>query len=93
MCGKVEKRRCKPIKNCGYGYLILLTGINNKTMASIKILGKRKKIALVAHDHKKADLMEWAIYNKTSLAKHELFAPGTHGRFLERGLARRGKKF
>ena len=43
-------------------------------MANTKILGKRKRIALVAHDHKKADLIEWAIYNKTELAKHELFA-------------------
>ena len=61
-------------------------------MTSIKILGKRKKVALVAHDHKKADLMEWAIYNKTSLAKHELFATGTTGRLLEEGLDRPVKK-
>ena len=58
----------------------------------IKILGKRKKIALVAHDHKKTDLMEWAIYNKTALAKHELFATGTTGRLLEEGLDRSVRK-
>lgn len=61
-------------------------------MRAIKILGKRKKIALVAHDHKKADLMEWAVYNKTALAKHELFATGTTGRLLEEGLDRPVKK-
>jgi methylglyoxal synthase len=61
-------------------------------MIPVKILGKRKKIALVAHDHKKADLMEWAIYNKTALAKHELFATGTTGRLLEEGLDRPVKK-
>lgn len=61
-------------------------------MAQIKILGKRKKIALVAHDHKKADLMEWAIHNKTELAKHELFATGTTGKLLEEGLDRPVKK-
>src|SRR5476651_2239994 len=61
-------------------------------MASIKVLGKRKKIALVAHDHKKADLMEWAIHNKTALSKHELFATGTTGKLLEEGLDRPVKK-
>jgi len=61
-------------------------------MAQIKILGRRKKIALVAHDNKKADLMEWAIHNKTELAKHELFATGTTGKLLEEGLDRPVKK-
>ncbi len=61
-------------------------------MAKTKILGKRKRIALVAHDHKKADLLEWAIHNKTSLAKHELFATGTTGKMLEEALDRPVKK-
>lgn len=57
-----------------------------------KVLGKRKRIALVAHDHKKADLIEWAIYNKTELAKHELFATGTTGKLVEEALDRPVKK-
>lgn len=61
-------------------------------MASTKILGKRKKIALVAHDHKKADLMEWALHNQAALAKHELFATGTTGKLLEEALDRPVKK-
>lgn len=61
-------------------------------MALTKVLGKRKKIALVAHDHKKADLMEWAIHNKTELAKHELFATGTTGKLMEEALDRPVKK-
>jgi methylglyoxal synthase len=61
-------------------------------MANTKILGKRKRIALVAHDHKKADLIEWAIYNKTELAKHELFATGTTGKLMEEALDRPVKK-
>jgi len=61
-------------------------------MANIKTLGKRKRIALVAHDHKKIDLIEWAVYNKTELAKHELFATGTTGRLLEEALDRPVKK-
>lgn len=61
-------------------------------MSNTKILGKRKRIALVAHDHKKADLIEWAIYNKTELAKHELFATGTTGKLVEEALDRPVKK-
>ena len=61
-------------------------------MVNIKTLGKRKRIALVAHDHKKIDLIEWAVYNKTELAKHELFATGTTGKLLEEALDRPVKK-
>lgn len=47
-------------------------------------IGKRKNIALIAHDHQKADLLEWAGYNKGSLQKHNLFATGTTGALLRR---------
>ena len=36
------------------------------------IIGQRKKIALVAHDHKKEDLLEWVRFNKGTLLQHEL---------------------
>ena len=42
-----------------------------------------KKIALVAHDNKKRDLVEWAKYNRDLLAHHEVFATGTTGQILE----------
>jgi methylglyoxal synthase len=45
-----------------------------------------KKIALVAHDNKKADLLEWARFNRTLLAHHEIYATGTTGVTLEREL-------
>jgi methylglyoxal synthase len=45
-----------------------------------------KKIALVAHDNKKSDLLEWAKYNRTLLAHHILYATGTTGTTLEREL-------
>ena len=50
------------------------------------IIGERKKIALVAHDNKKHDLMEWARYNKVLLANHDLYATGTTGSLLEQVL-------
>jgi methylglyoxal synthase len=43
-----------------------------------------KKIALVAHDNKKDDLLEWAKYNLGTLQKHQLIATGTTGRLLEK---------
>jgi len=49
-------------------------------------MGKRKSIALVAHDNKKADLLEWAKFNRGLLLQHELFATGTTGKMLEKEL-------
>jgi len=43
-----------------------------------------KKIALIAHDHKKRDLVEWAKFNRTLLAHHKIYATGTTGVLLER---------
>jgi methylglyoxal synthase len=45
-----------------------------------------KKIALVAHDNKKADLLEWAKFNRDLLAHHQVFATGTTGKLLEKEL-------
>ncbi len=46
----------------------------------------RKRIALVAHDSKKADLLEWACYNRDLLVQHELIATGTTGHLLSEQL-------
>jgi methylglyoxal synthase len=62
-------------------------------MSNIKKIPARKTIALVAHDNKKPDLIEWAIYNKTTLAKHNLVATGTTGKLLEEALDRPVRKF
>ena len=45
-----------------------------------------KKIALVAHDNKKRDLVEWAKYNRDLLAHHNVYATGTTGQVLEQEL-------
>ncbi|GAC1343401.1 MAG: methylglyoxal synthase [Candidatus Dormibacteria bacterium] len=46
----------------------------------------RKRIALIAHDNRKADLLEWARFNRGTLAQHELHATGTTGGLLSREL-------
>jgi len=56
-------------------------------MANKKIpMEHDKKIALVAHDNKKRDLVEWAKFNRDLLAHHQIFATGTTGRVLEQVL-------
>lgn len=49
-------------------------------------MGKDKKIALVAHDNMKRDLVEWAKFNRELLAHHTIYATGTTGVLLEREL-------
>ncbi len=49
-------------------------------------IAPRKRIALVAHDNKKQDLLEWALYNRAMLARHDLCATGTTGKLLEEAL-------
>jgi methylglyoxal synthase len=46
----------------------------------------KQRIALVAHDNKKHDLLEWAKFNKHLLIQHDLYATGTTGKLLEQEL-------
>jgi methylglyoxal synthase len=47
-----------------------------------RILPARKRIALVAHDNKKDDMLDWAINNRDVLVRHELFGTGTTGKLV-----------
>ena len=42
----------------------------------------RKKVALIAHDNRKPDMLEWARFNRGTLEAHELYATGTTGALL-----------
>lgn len=42
-----------------------------------------KRIVLIAHDNCKGDLLEWARFNRGTLAEHTLFATGSTGQLLE----------
>lgn len=50
------------------------------------MMQERKRIALVAHDNQKDDLMEWALFNRDTLAQHDLYATGTTGSLLQEAL-------
>ena len=45
-------------------------------------MSARKRVALIAHDNRKADMLEWARYNRGTLAAHELYATGTTGALI-----------
>jgi methylglyoxal synthase len=47
-----------------------------------------KRIALVAHDHLKKDMAEWAEFNAPTLAEHHLTCTGTTGKVMEEALKR-----
>jgi methylglyoxal synthase len=44
----------------------------------------KKRLALVAHDNKKDEMVTWATTNRELLARHVLYATGTTGSVLER---------
>jgi methylglyoxal synthase len=54
----------------------------NRTVATKEATKRRKQIALIAHDNCKADLLDWARFNRDTLAGHDLHATGTTGALL-----------
>jgi len=57
---------------------------------------KKKSVALVAHDNRKTDLVEWVEFNYDTLLSHQLICTGTTGRLVEETINRKleqdGKK-
>jgi methylglyoxal synthase len=57
------------------------------------IMDTRKRLALIAHDNCKSGLIDWARYNRGTLAQHELFATGTTGSLISSELGLRVTPF
>jgi len=53
---------------------------------------KRKTIALVAHDNRKKELVEWVEWNYKSILKHNVICTGTTGKLIEEALLNSNKK-
>jgi methylglyoxal synthase len=53
---------------------------------------KQLTIALVAHDNRKADMVEWAIFNADMLSKHKLICTGTTGSLIQKAFHDKGVK-
>jgi methylglyoxal synthase len=49
-------------------------------------MAARKRIALIAHDNLKPDILEWAKYNLDRLSRHELYGTGTTGGMIAKEL-------
>jgi methylglyoxal synthase len=47
------------------------------------VMEEKKRIVLIAHYNKKTDLLEWAKFNRETLAQHDLYATGTTGSLIE----------
>jgi methylglyoxal synthase len=48
----------------------------------LRLMPESKRIALIAHDNCKSEMLEWARYNRGTLAAHELYATGTTGALI-----------
>ena len=57
---------------------------------NIKHMNKQLTIALVAHDNRKADMVDWAVFNADMLSKHKLICTGTTGKLIQNALEEKG---
>ena len=78
----------KVVSGVPFGKLIYL-----RMPTAVRKMSSSKRIALVAHDNKKNELIEWAVYNKAALAQHWLYGTGTTGTLIEGALGQPVSKF
>ncbi len=71
----------------------LMKGKLRKMTGKTVIIRRNKKVALIAHDNKKEDMLEWVKFNIDILREHELCATGTTGKLLEKETGLKVKAF
>ena len=59
-------------------------------LSALKNMNRRLTIALVAHDHRKADMVDWVVFNSDFLAEHHLVCTGTTGSLIREALHQQG---
>src|ERR1035437_2852335 len=57
---------------------------------NIQCMNKQLTIALVAHDRRKADMVDWAVFNADMLSKHKLVCTGTTGGLIQKAMKAKG---
>jgi methylglyoxal synthase len=53
-------------------------------------MNRKLTIALVAHDKRKADMVEWAVFNSQMLSMHKLICTGTTGGLIKTAFEEKG---
>ncbi|GDX31435.1 methylglyoxal synthase [Actinomycetes bacterium] len=66
---------------------------SKETLGAVGPIGTGKHVVLVAHDNKKADLLEWAAHNREVLTTHHIYATGSTGRLIRDKLQIPVKRF
>jgi len=77
--------------NTGPYFLKILNFVKCRLLEGARIMEEIKRIALVAHDNRKKDLIEWAEWNYDVLIRHKLISTGTTGRLVEEAIKKRLK--
>jgi len=53
-------------------------------------MNKKLTIAIVAHDQRKADMVDWAVFNADTLSKHKIVCTGTTGTLIKKAFEEKG---
>src|SRR3546814_14749485 len=77
-------RTCSPSSTCAAGTTARsgsapTTSTGSSADPDGRAMERRKRIGLVAHDAKKAELLDWVAQHRDRLAVHDLCATGTTG--------------
>jgi methylglyoxal synthase len=76
------------------GQTLLVADAESHPAARVEVqMATRKRIVLIAHDNRKLDMLEWARFNRGTLADHDLFATGTTGALVAENLGLRVQRF